>query len=168
MSGGQRAGGRSLTGGHWASLSAATSCTFRCLLCDFPRDFTSLCRTWRHRELTHGAKGLVEHTGARPTSWLRVGPGGAQCGFNTSPSLRTGPEGSSQCSGVVSGGGVQQTLSSMQRCRWTGAEVLLSVLPVGGGTYRDTSLGHDIPLSLLVFTPRRSCRPGRVPLARTL
>lgn len=35
-----------LTGGHWASLSAATSWTFRCLLCDFPLDLTNLCRTW--------------------------------------------------------------------------------------------------------------------------
>lgn len=35
-----------LTGGHWASLSAATSCTFRCLLWDFPLDLTSLCKTW--------------------------------------------------------------------------------------------------------------------------
>lgn len=35
-----------LTGGHWASLSAATSWTFRCLLWDFPLDLTSLCRTW--------------------------------------------------------------------------------------------------------------------------
>lgn len=36
---------RLLTGGHWASLSAATSCTFRCLLWDFPLDLTSLCKT---------------------------------------------------------------------------------------------------------------------------
>lgn len=34
-----------LTGGHCASLSAATSWTFKCLLCDFPLDFINRCKT---------------------------------------------------------------------------------------------------------------------------
>lgn len=35
---------RVLTEGHWESFSAATSCTFKCLLWDLPRD---LMRRWR-------------------------------------------------------------------------------------------------------------------------
>lgn len=35
-----------LTGGHWASLSPAIICTFRCLLWDFPLDLMSLWRTY--------------------------------------------------------------------------------------------------------------------------
>lgn len=49
-----------LTAGHWASLSAATIWTLRCLAWDFPLDLMSLCRTcgtyergtweaWRHQ-----------------------------------------------------------------------------------------------------------------------
>lgn len=34
-----------ISGGHWASFSAATICTLRFLACDFPRDFINLCRT---------------------------------------------------------------------------------------------------------------------------
>lgn len=37
----------SLTDGHWASFSAATSCTFRYLLWDFPLDLISRCNTCR-------------------------------------------------------------------------------------------------------------------------
>ncbi len=42
---------RRRTGGHCASLSAATSCTLRCLLCDFPLDLMSRWRTYRTDEL---------------------------------------------------------------------------------------------------------------------
>ena len=35
-----------LTGGHCASLSAATIWTFKCLAWDFPLDFINLCKTW--------------------------------------------------------------------------------------------------------------------------
>ena len=35
-----------LTGVHCDNLSAATSWTFKFLLCDFPLDLTSLCNTW--------------------------------------------------------------------------------------------------------------------------
>lgn len=36
-----------LTGGHWASLSAATIWTLRCLAWDLPLDLMSRCSTWR-------------------------------------------------------------------------------------------------------------------------
>lgn len=42
---------RRRTGGDCASLSAATSCTLRCLLCDFPLDLMSRWRTYRTEEL---------------------------------------------------------------------------------------------------------------------
>lgn len=39
-----------LTGGHWASLSAATSWTLRCLVWDFPLVLISLVNTYTRKE----------------------------------------------------------------------------------------------------------------------
>lgn len=41
-----------ISGGHCASLSAATNWTFKCLLCDFPLDLISRCKTFGEDTLT--------------------------------------------------------------------------------------------------------------------
>lgn len=52
----------SLTEGHCASFSAATSCTFKCLLWDFPLDLISRWRTCEKDGWTNGRSSSSSNT----------------------------------------------------------------------------------------------------------
>lgn len=61
-----------LTGGHCASLSAATSCTFKCLLWDFPLDLINLCKTWWKKTKIWDTVNELKENKIKPRSLLIV------------------------------------------------------------------------------------------------
>lgn len=79
-----------LTGGHWASLSAATIWTLRCLVCDFPLVLISLVNTCGEEKeggnkVVHWQAGVCSYLPIRWTITLREARNRARC---SSPSGR--------------------------------------------------------------------------------